>query len=86
MKTAKEIAHYAYFTMLSSGGEKDVEDIVARDLADIENKINEHTNSKLKRAIGEIKKWKLDTQHFGTSYQIINDIIEIIEKEITKKK
>ena len=45
--------------------------------------LNEYTNSKLKRAIGEIEKWKLATQHFGTSYQIINDIIEIIKKEIT---
>lgn len=84
----KEIAHYAYFSMLSSEEEKDVEDIVARDLADIENKINEYTNSKLNKIIEEIEKKGKNIAHDNWEigfYTGLCDAITIIKREITKK-
>lgn len=92
----KEIVHYAYFLMLSSDTKEQVKDIVTRDLADIENKINEHTNSKLNKIAVEIESLKRTKDNFGSkSYNLNLDItlnvaldatIEIIKKEITKTK
>lgn len=81
--TAKEIAHYAYFSMLSSEEEKDVEDIVARDLEDIENKIEEYANSKLNKIIKEIEKVG-DKHRLGNYVLGMITAIEIIKKELIK--
>ena len=87
--TVSEIAHYAYFSMLSSEEEENVENIVARDLADIENKINEHTNAKLNKMIREIDSEKAEFQYCKledlTWDDALDTAMEIIKKEITKK-
>lgn len=96
MKTVKEIAHYAYSLILSSGPEEDVEveNLVDRDLADIENKINEYTNSKLNKIVKKLEEKideDIDRGRFGHLKEnscyigALNIAIEIIKKEITKK-
>lgn len=99
MKTVKEIAHYAYFSMLSSEQEKDIKYIVAHDLADIENKINEHTNSKLKKIINEIgehnrinkidyfskKEYYPNRDYYKGFKDAMEAAIGMVKREITKK-